>query len=68
MKVGDNIFFVGLNFHLMGGFQRAIRGKNKKYWKTLLAFKPERAAKSENLRKTYVLSEMANFDYNFCFV
>jgi len=54
---------------LMGWwFQRAGTGKNKKVlenspcWHFSL-----KGPKSENLKNSYLLSDMANFDYNFCF-
>jgi hypothetical protein len=52
----------------MGGFQHAGTGKNKKVIENspLLAFSLK-GPKSENLKNSYLSSEMANFDYNFCF-
>jgi len=53
---------------LMGGFQHAGTGKNKKVIENspCLHFSLI-GPKSENLNNSYILSEMANFDYNFGF-
>jgi len=52
----------------MGGFQHVSTGKNKKVIENspLLAF-ILRGPKSENLNNSYLLSEIANFDYDFGF-
>jgi hypothetical protein len=48
----------------MGGFQCAGMGKSNKVIENspLLAFKPEWAQRMK-LKNSYLLSEMANFDY-----
>jgi len=52
----------------MGGFHRAGMGKNKKVIENFLRYHFSlKGPKSENLKKSYLLTEMANFDYNFCF-
>jgi len=49
----------------MGGFQLASMGKNKKVIEnspaSILAWKGQR------VKTKYIWSEMANFDYDFCF-
>jgi len=43
----------------MGGFQHAGIGKNKK------VIENSQGPESENLNNSYLLSEMASFDYDF---
>jgi hypothetical protein len=52
----------------MEGFQHAGTGKNKKVVENspCLHFSLK-GPKSENFKKSYLLSDMANFDYYFCF-
>jgi hypothetical protein len=45
----------------MGEFQRAGMGKNRKKHFSL------EGPKRENLNNSYLLSELTNFDYDFCF-
>ncbi len=53
---------------IMGGFHRAGTGKNKKVIENSPCWPfSMKGPKSENFKNSYLLSEMANFDYDFGF-